>query len=330
VNRTQESSPGIEELRGQVTQLGEMLRVLEEQRDRLSRRRRRRLLILGLGVSVVVHLVLMYYLASQYRQRPSGWGTQPASYEFAILQEEQLTEFESTELNDLVADAIADRDELSLEDPAAELDPAAPAAELELALSGSMPTLGGSGDRFPGGLVAGGAGTSFFGVGSRGMRFAYIVDRSGSMQGRKIDVAMKELARSIAALPDYAHFYIVLFSTGFIEPPMQQGWMRARRTAVHTLIQWLNQIDPSGGTEPIPAFQQVFALPERPDVIFFLTDGEIPNADETGSVVADLNRRGGRVIINTIAFGDARSKELLRRIAKESGGVYRFVSTEDE
>ena len=139
---------------------------------------------------------------------------------------------------------------------------------------------------------------------------------------------MRELARSVAALPDYAYFYVLLFSSGSIEPPIQRDWMRARRTTVQMFIQWLNQVDPGGATEPVPAFERVFALGDRPDVIFFLTDGEIPDAEAAGDLIAKLNSGGRRVVINTIAFGDVRSQKLLRRLARDSGGTYRFVATE--
>ena len=71
------------------------------------------------------------------------------------------------------------------------------------------------------------------------------------------------------------------------------------------------------------------ALEPRPDVIFFLTDGEIPRSEETLAAVTLLNSRGRRVVINTIAFGDPASQELLREIARRSGGIYRFVSSDD-
>ena len=78
----------------------------------------------------------------------------------------------------------------------------------------------------------------------------------------------------------------------------------------------------------MPAFERVFALGDRPDVIFFLTDGEIPDAEAAGDLIAKLNSGGRRVVINTIAFGDVRSQKLLRRLARDSGGTYRFVATE--
>ena len=67
----------------------------------------------------------------------------------------------------------------------------------------------------------------------------------------------------------------------------------------------------------------MFSLKVRPDVIFFLTDGEIP--DLTAVEIAAMNGRGKRVVINTIAFGDPASQALLKEVAMQSGGVYRFV-----
>ena len=190
-----------------------------------------------------------------------------------------------------------------------------------------MPTLGGCGDGSCDATLGGGsAGTSFFGVSSRGSRFAYIVDVSGSMgQQRKIHIAMRELARSISELPDYAYFYVVLFSTNAQQPPMQSGWSRARPTTVRKFVRWFGKVEPRGGTNPRPAFESVFSLKKRPDVIFFMTDGQITNfgADELPST----RSRGKNVIINTIAFGDPASQDLLRAIARQTGGTYRYVAS---
>ena len=76
----------------------------------------------------------------------------------------------------------------------------------------------------------------------------------------------------------------------------------------------------------MPAFEIVFELDVRPDVIFFLTDGLIP-----GSIPAEVQnrnrKRAGAAVINSIAFGTDAGHEPLRRIASESDGVFRFVPT---
>ena len=60
-------------------------------------------------------------------------------------------------------------------------------------------------------------------------------------------------------------------------------------------------------------------------VLLFLTDGDITSM--SAQQVAELNDRGLRTVINTIAFGDDTSQDLLVQIAQDSGGVYRFVDT---
>ncbi|MHC4989431.1 MAG: vWA domain-containing protein [Planctomycetota bacterium] len=311
-----------------VARLQDKVFELEAERDRYVRQRRRQLLLMGVALSLLAHISLMIVLNLVYRPaRGGGAAPGPVSYEFAILQEEQLTDLESTEFEDINPEEISEVEEEISELEPTEFSGDVSAPELEIAAAGAMSTLGGagSGDGGMPGLGGGGAGTSFFGISSEGSRFAYIVDISGSMgQGRKMATAMRELGRSIASLPDYAHFYVVLYNSSAMVPPMQRGWTRARRSATRSLIQFLEQeVTPGRGTDPKPAFQVVFSLDVRPDVIFFLTDGEI--ATMSASFVAALNNRGRPVIINTIAFGDPSSQELLKQIAFESDGTYRFV-----
>ncbi len=272
----------------------------------------------------------MAYLNLLKRGGQAGRSTEPLLIEFATLQDQELTRIEESNFDDLQLDLSAELDDMAEDSPSADLAADVSAANLKVSNAGSMPALGGSGDGSGDDTLGGGsAGTSFFGVSSRGSRFAYIVDVSGSMgQQRKIHIAMRELARSISELPDYAYFYVVLFSTDAQEPPIQKGWTRARPSTVRKFVRWFGQVSPRGGTNPRPAFDRVFSLEVRPDVIFFMTDGQITNfgADELPS----KKSRGKNVIINTIAFGDPASQDLLRAIARQTGGVYRFVSSQGD
>jgi hypothetical protein len=144
----------------------------------------------------------------------------------------------------------------------------------------------------------------------------------------RMQIATRELIRSIESLPDYTYFNIVMFSSGpLVEPPMQRGWTQARRSNVSQNVRWLQSVSPGGGTVPAPAFHKVFDMNPRPDVIYFMTDGIIVGF--TAEEVDRLNSKGKRVVINTIAFGDQGSEELLRRIARDSGGQYRYVPDGD-
>jgi hypothetical protein len=315
------------------------LRQLEAQRLEVIAQRRRRLLIVGMSLSLLCHLLLMLYLSMIYRGggSGSGIGSGEAVFDFAIEDTQGLSELESAGLEDLVPDSGGIEQATASDVASASLDPAIPSLEKLGGAASMIPSLGasgggslGSGDGAGGGDGmglggGGGGGTSFFGVSSKGKRFAYIVDVSDSMRNDgKLPTAMRELARSIDALPDYSNFFVVLFSSGSVEPPGQRGWVRARKPAVRSVIRWLNEQDPGGGTLPRPAFVKVLSLEPRPDVIFFLTDGMLQDFD--AAQCASLNAAGGkRAVINTIAFGDPSSQDALKQMAKDSGGVYRFV-----
>ncbi len=313
--------------------LSEAVRLLEEEREIVRIRRIRNLLIVGVCMSIIAHFVLMIYLnALEGGGGPAGNGVEPATLEVAVIANPEMTELsrldrlDSFASEELAPEVPSDAPDLSPDDPAGSLGSDVSAVSLDVSPSGSVPSLGGSGigtgEGNGSGLGGGGAGTTFFGVGSRGTRFAYIVDVSGSMgQGNKLETCMRELARSVQDLPDYASFFVVLYSSG--PRPFHTEWAKARANSVSTLVRWLNSIDPSGGTQPMPAFEMVMELKDRPDVIFFLTDGLIPR--ETPERVGELNRRGRRVTINTIAFGDTEGQEMLKMIAQISGGVFRYV-----
>ena len=298
---------------------------LEAERDALRKQKRRNLLFMGAGISLLVHISIFLYLDSVRKGGTALNAAEGTFVEFAVLPEEELTTMETNTLEPESPDSLSDLSDIPEVDAPLDLQ-APPAAELDITNNGSQPTLGGGTSGGDGDLNLGGGGTGvkFFDAEGQGTRFVFIVDVSGSMsQDRKMRTAMSELARSIDSLPDYAYFHVLLFETNVHWPPGQDDWVRARKRDVNRTIAWLDQISPGGGTNPIQAFARAFALEIPPDVIFFLTDGQIPN--ETPRRVAGMNRSGQPVVINTIAFGDPRSQDLLKEIADASGGVFRFV-----
>lgn len=189
---------------------------------------------------------------------------------------------------------------------------------------GGLPGLLGSGPGAGGSGSGTGATTTFFGVGGRGKRIAYVVDKSGSMgTGGRLRSAMKELDRSISALPDYASVCVALFDSGFTSPEWSDGFMRCKPAVKDRYRQWLREVGAGGGTDPIHAFRFVLTRGERPDVIFFMSDGEIP--PDAAEEILQLNRRGIPAVINCVAFGNEAATASLRRIAAESRGVYAEV-----
>ncbi len=302
---------------------------VEEAARHERRRRVHQLLIVATCVSLLIHIGLMLYLGSIF-QKPRGRpAAPPVELEFAILPDEDLIDPEALLFEDVKPTAAVDLSDLQETAESLDLRPDTPNVAMEALDAGEMSTLGGSGDGQGGGVggIGGGAAsTSFFGISGRGTRFAFLVDVSGSMaSGRKLETLMRELEDSIRQLPDYTSVYVVLFSSGARVPPGQDDWLRAHPNAVRALVQWLRMQTAGGGTRPLSGYKRIFALEPAADIIYFMTDGELDRLHEVGPIMLDIARGGGDVTINTLAFGDESSQDLLKELALATDGVYRFV-----
>lgn len=222
----------------------------------------------------------------------------------------------------------------------------------------TLPTLSGSNQRvaLPGGASVGdltgalqrdtrlgsgkGAGTgngettvSVFGTGGKGMTFLYVFDRSTSMEGAPIRAAKGELIRSLDSLGDSHQFNIIFYSSKDHWQLWQPGRVLVYATAANkrNAEGFVAGIAASGGTrhyEPL-----VEAIRHRPDVIFFLTDGESHDDLTIAelSAVEQANSRWGRGSqINVIQFGagglTSSESRSLQQLAEQNFGEYRYYN----
>jgi hypothetical protein len=169
----------------------------------------------------------------------------------------------------------------------------------------------------------GGKGVGFFGTRSRADTVVFVVDMSGSMNdGRRFDRAVDELIRSLNALEPHQKFFIFFYNASTF--PML-GQRNARLTAATPgnrtkVIKWIKTLQPDNDTMPEPALEKAIKL--KPQVIYFLTDGEIPLT--TRETVARLNHEH-KIVVHTIAFVTEEGAEQLKGIAKDNKGKYKFV-----
>ncbi len=167
----------------------------------------------------------------------------------------------------------------------------------------------------------GGGTASFFGIAARGGTFVYVVDCSGSMTGDKMRAAADELIRSLTALDREKQFFIIFFNDNHRPMPADKP-AKATEPNKRNLIEWVNHNAlPGGGTDPRSAM--LLALSLQPDAIWLLSDGLF---DENACEVIRAANPGGRVVVHTIAFFENIGEPVLKRIAEENRGIYRFVS----
>ncbi len=186
------------------------------------------------------------------------------------------------------------------------------------------PARGDMADAVGGGGGGGGSpgSSEFFGVKAKGTRFVYIVDCSGSMTGPPFQKARDELIASIEELTPTQKFFVMFFSDGTFaqfHPKEGNALIPANKRNKLKLRKWVQSCVAGGGTFPGDALLRGIDL--KPHVIFLLTDGGF-----AANVVDDVRRHNTtEVVINTIAFMNTSGEALLKRIANENGGVYRFV-----
>lgn len=172
--------------------------------------------------------------------------------------------------------------------------------------------------------------TEFFGTPAYGKRVIFVVDRSGSMTD-SIDFVKYELKRSIGALPEDKEFHVLFYSSG---PPIEMPTRKPIKATAENkqkAYTFIDGVKPQGETDPSTALKQAFDC--KPDEIYLLTDGEFDR--ETVGLVKGLNDKAGRVLgegkvrVHTIGFLYKTGEAVLKKIAEQNGGQYKFVSESD-
>jgi len=167
--------------------------------------------------------------------------------------------------------------------------------------------------------------TTFFGIRGGGRRFTYVVDCSGSMQGEPLRRAKEELILSISKLPSHVEFQVVFFDDLAYEFPGSvrgDGFLNASKDAKKRATDFINGISGGGGTNVKLGMQKSLSLKSKPDTVFLLTDGSF-EFDTPASIKSQ--NPGKKVRINTVAFVNNAGESLLRTIADENRGDFRFV-----
>jgi hypothetical protein len=180
----------------------------------------------------------------------------------------------------------------------------------------------GSGSALAGGGGDGSGGAEFFGIGGKGGTFVYVVDTSGSMNDKgKWERARAELLRSIEHLSKEQKYNIIFYNDGWIPMVVDKPVLATAKQFDRTR-RWVNHVWPGGGTFPLEALLHALAL--EPDAIYFLSDGRFdPGVIEALRIQNPSST--GQIPIHTISFVNTETIGLMRQIAKQSGGDFRFV-----
>ena len=187
---------------------------------------------------------------------------------------------------------------------------------------------------------------NFFGVETVGSKIAFVVDISLSMDARNMERyrrAKNELLRSVSNLKPDQNYVVILFSwrTKTMRYDRPPAWITVEKNHMSKLTRWLSSTTLGSGTDPRDALSLAKAM--QPDAIFLLSDGQFNHPDtpspETGwllpngersqmSVLDGIPNHMSSIPIHSISFENPFTKSAMERIAKLSGGTFRYVQTE--
>ncbi|BCW95289.1 MAG: VIT and VWA domain-containing protein [Fimbriimonadales bacterium] len=168
----------------------------------------------------------------------------------------------------------------------------------------------------------------------------FVVDRSGSMDGWKMEAAKRATVRLIDSLHPAAQFGVLAFDNiveAFDNGAFQPASDRVRFQAT----QWLAQIYARGGTEMLGALQAAIKQcthpargryeepprepkPDARPIIVLITDGQVGNEEQILRYVANAG-----VTLYIVGIDEALNDAFLRRMAEQTGGLFMPIESED-
>jgi Ca-activated chloride channel homolog len=150
-------------------------------------------------------------------------------------------------------------------------------------------------------------------------RIVILLDRSGSMQGEPIAQARKAIEACLAALTAEDTFGLMVFDDSV--EAMHPALVPATREQRECARAFLKHADARGGTKlAVGVHQAAQALGGEGDILI-LTDGQVFG---TESILAEARATGIR--LSCLGIGSASQDRFLTLLARETGGVSRFVS----
>jgi hypothetical protein len=150
-----------------------------------------------------------------------------------------------------------------------------------------------------------------------GSNVIFVLDHSLSMKGEKSNAARKELVRTLEKLGPDKSFYVIFFPEKTMPAA---GPLPATTENIEAMTNWIYSVGHSFGSDPARAMLK--ALDFRPDIIWLLSDGRF--SEDAASTIR-LANENIHARINTVGFYSPDGERVLKQIAEENHGSYRFV-----
>ncbi len=159
------------------------------------------------------------------------------------------------------------------------------------------------------------------------MEMIFVLDCSGSMNGKPIAKAKQAVTRALRKLQPNDTFQVIRFSNNtsqFGPDPVP-----ATPDNIHKAIKYVGNLRGSGGTMMIEGIKAALDFahdPHRFRLVSFMTDGYIGNEIE---ILAAIHQRLGASRIFSFGVGSSVNRYLLDRMAKLGKGAVAYIGLDD-
>lgn len=161
----------------------------------------------------------------------------------------------------------------------------------------------------------------------------FVLDRSGSMSGKKIEQARESLLFVLDNLREDDLFNIVVYDDRVesFKPELERYTPDARREAVR----FVENLRPGGSTNIAAALDEALTMIQddsRPSYVLFLTDGLPTVGERNEAAIATSARKANQEGARLFCFGVGHdvNARLLDRLSRESAGTSEYVLPDED
>ena len=162
--------------------------------------------------------------------------------------------------------------------------------------------------------------------------FVFIVDRSGSMWGDRIEMAKESLIYFLKSLPDtHSKFNIISFGSTYEK--IFDNFIDITEENINKAIEVSNKFDADlGGTEliqPLLDLENCLSNINTPTRIFILTDGAVFNTDECLQKIEQIGKQKD-IRFFSLGIGSGCDEILVKGMSMKGNGKPEFVQNAEE
>ena len=160
------------------------------------------------------------------------------------------------------------------------------------------------------------------------LELVFVLDCSGSMNGRPIEQAKAAVQRGLRLLQPGDSFQLISFS--ITASQLGEAPLEATPANVQRGLKYLRSLEGEGGTMMIEGIKAALNFPHDPHrlrFVCFLTDGYIGNEAE---ILNEIHKQLGPSRIFSFGIGSSVNRYLIEQMAKVGHGAVAYLGPQDE